>query len=455
MEHCIEPGVTMRPAPDAEETKTVAYPPGPPIPAPLQGLLYIRNRAQMLPPLRRRYGDVFSVHVPPFADNLVVFTRPEHIKEIFAGDPRDLHAGEGNQILGPVMGQHSVLMTDEGEHARARRLLMPAFNGAALRGYRDLVAEIAAAEVDRWRPGSTVITLDRMNALTLEVIMRVIFGVTDDRTRASLAPRLGRIVTIGPLQYIGLMKPALQKYPPWKSFHGNMAAIDDLLYAEIVARRTASDLAERTDVLSRLLQAGGDSDDEPPLTDAELRDQLITLLLAGHETTAAALSWALYELAVDPEVQREAHQAVRAEDDKALEAVMKEAMRMRTVIPGAVRKLTRDMTIGGWDLPAGTVVACSILLAHRSPQNYPDTWTFRPSRFLDGEVEPNTWLPFGGGVRRCIGAGFSLMEGTTVLREILSRYRLDAPAGAKPERGKVRNITTVPRGKARILVTPR
>ncbi|WP_433733509.1 cytochrome P450 [Nocardia sp. CA-129566] len=445
----------MRPAPDAEETKTVAYPPGPPIPALLQGLLYIRNRAQMLPPLRRRYGDVFSVHVPPFADNLVVFTRPEHIKEIFAGDPRDLHAGEGNQILGPIMGQHSVLMTDEREHARARRLLMPAFNGAALRGYRDVVAEIAAAQVDRWRPGSTVSTLDRMNALTLEVIMRVVFGVTDEHRRASLAPRLGRIVTIGPLQYIGLMKPALQKYPPWKSFHDNMAAIDDLLYAEIAARRTASDLAERTDVLSRLLQAGGDSDDEPPLTDAELRDQLITLLLAGHETTAAALSWALYELSVNPEVQREAHQAVRAEDDKALEAVIKEAMRMRTVIPGAVRKLTRDMTIGGWDLPAGTVVSCSILLAHRSPQNYPDTWTFRPSRFLDGEVEPNTWLPFGGGVRRCIGAGFSLMEGTTVLREILSRYRLDAPAGAKPERGRVRNITTVPRGKARILVTPR
>lgn len=134
---------------------------------------------------------------------------------------------------------------------------------------------------------------------------------------------------------------------------------------------------------------------------------------------------------------------------------MKEAMRMRTVIPGTVRKLTRDLTIGGWDLPAGTVVSCSILLAHRSPHNYPDTWTFRPSRFLDGEVEPNTWLPFGGGVRRCIGAGFSLMEGTTVLREILSRYTMAPLAGVKPERAAVRNITTVPRGKARIVVTPR
>ncbi|MEV4234175.1 cytochrome P450 [Nocardia sp. NPDC049737] len=434
---------------------TAAYPPGPPIPAFLQGILYIRNRAQMLPPLRRRYGDVFSLRVPPFARDLVVFTHPEHIKEIFAGDPRDLHAGEGNQILGPVMGEHSVLLTDEAEHARARRLLIPAFNGAALRGYRDLVAEIAAVEVDRWRPGSTVITLDRMNALTLEVIMRVVFGVTDERTRASLAPRLGRIVDVGPLQYLGLMKPALQKFPPWKSFHDNMAAIDDLLYAEIADRRTAPDLAERTDVLSRLLQVGGDTESDPPLTDPELRDQLITLLLAGHETTAAALSWALHELSVNPQVQRDAHEAVRINDDKALEAVVKEAMRLRTVIPGAVRKLTREMTIGGWELPAGTVVSCSILLAHRSPANYPDTWSFRPSRFLDGEVEPNTWLPFGGGVRRCIGAGFSLMEGTTVLREILSRYTLAAPEGAKSERARVRNITTVPREKARIVVTPR
>ncbi|MFQ6330144.1 cytochrome P450 [Nocardia sp. CWNU-33] len=434
---------------------TATYPPGPPLPAFVQGFLYIRRRLLILPPLRRHYGDVFALRVPPFADKLVVFTRPEHIKQIFAGDPRDLHAGEGNQILGPIMGAHSVLMTDEAEHARARRLLMPAFNGAALRGYRDVVAEIAGAEVHRWQPGSTVITLDRMNALTLEVIMRVVFGVTDARTRAALAPRLHRIVTIGTIQYIGLLKPALQRFAPWKDFHDNLVAIDDLLYAEIAARRTAPDLAERTDVLSRLLQAGGTTDADPPLTDAELRDQLITLLLAGHETTAAALSWALHELAVHPDLQQQAFEAVRTDDDKALEAVMKEAMRLRTVIPGAVRKLTDDMTIGGWQLPAGTVVSCSILLAHRSTENYRDAAAFRPSRFLDGEVEPNTWLPFGGGVRRCIGAGFSLMEGTTVLREILSRYRLSAPAGAKPERGRVRNITTVPRGKAKMVVTPR
>ncbi|WP_435592746.1 cytochrome P450 [Nocardia sp. bgisy118] len=426
------------------------YPPGPALPAFAQTYLYLRHRADLLPVLRRRYGEVFSLRIPPFADRLVVFSRPEHLKEIFAGDPRDMHAGEANNILRPVMGPHSVLLTDEAEHARARKLLMPAFNGAPLRGYRELVSEIAAAETGRWRPGSTVVTLDRMNALTLEVIMRVVFGVTDERTRAELAPRLHRIVTVGPLQYAGLRMPRLQRFWPWRSFRETLRAIDDLLYREIAERRAAPDLADRADVLSRLLQVGG----EAPSTDAELRDQLVTLLLAGHETTAAALSWALYELAADPALQQGTYEAARADDDKAVEAVLKEAMRLHTVIPGAVRKLTKETTIGEWRLPVGTTVSCSIVLAHRRAENFPDVATFRPARFLDGEVEPNTWLPFGGGVRRCLGAGFALMEGTAVLREILTRHTL-APADPRPERGRVRNITTVPRGKARIMVTPR
>ncbi|MEV0246296.1 cytochrome P450 [Nocardia sp. NPDC050712] len=428
----------------------MTYPPGPPLPAFVQTALYLRRRSLFLGALRRRYGDVFAVRVPPFNDNVVVFSRPEHIKEVFAGDPRTMHAGEANNILGPVMGEHSVLLTDEAEHARARKLLMPAFNGAALRGYRELVTEIAAAEVARWQPDSTVSTLDRMNALTLEVIMRVVFGVTDPAVRAELVPRLRRIVEVGALQYAGLRLPALRRYRPWQAFHTNLVAVDALLYREIAARRAAPDLAQRADVLSRLLHAGA----EAPLTDAELRDQLISLLLAGHETTAAALSWALYELSAHPAVQRTAFEAARDEDDKALEAVLKEAMRLHPVIPGAVRRLTTETTIAGWTLPAGTTVSCSITLAHRSPENYADAEAFRPARFLEGAVEPNMWLPFGGGVRRCIGAGFSLMEGTVVLREILLRYAL-APGAAKPERGRVRNITTVPRGKARIVVTAR
>lgn len=431
-----------------------AYPPGPRWPAAVQSVLFQRHRAWLLPTMARRYGDVFALRVPPYADNLVVFSRPEHIKEIFAADPADLHAGEGNQVLGPVMGEHSLLLVDEDEHARARRLLMPAFNGASLRGYRDLVAAIAKVEVDRWSSGAEVITLDRMNALTLEVIMRVVFGVTDEATRDQLAPRLHRMVDISPIVLLGWVIPGLCRFGPWKRFNDNQSEIDAVLYAEIAQRRRATDLAERTDVLSRLLQVGTDTGDTP-LTDAELRDQLVTLLLAGHETTAAALSWTLYELARHPDLQHEGYVAARDGDDKFLEALLKESMRLHPVIASTARKLTREQEIGGWRLPAGTVVNTSILLAHQRSDSYPDTWVYRPSRFLDNEVEPNMWLPFGGGVRRCIGAGFSLMEGTAVLREILARYRLALPIGSGPERGRVRNITNVPRRRARIVVAAR
>jgi cytochrome P450 family 135 len=430
------------------------YPPGPRWPAAVQSVLFQRHRARFLPAMARRYGDVFSLRVPPYADNLVVFNRPEHIKEIFAADPRDLHAGEGNQILGPVMGEHSVLLTDEAEHARARRLLMPAFNGASLRGYRDLVASIALAEVDRWSTSTEIRALDRMNAVTLEVIMRVVFGVTDADTRDQLAPRLHRIVDISPIVLLGWVFPRLSRIGPWKRFRHNQNEIDALLYTEIDRRRRAADLSRRTDVLSRLLQAGHQGDDAP-LTDAELRDQLVTLLLAGHETTAASLAWTLHELARHHDIQHRAHVATLDNDDRYLEAVLKESMRLHPVIASTARKLTRDQVIGGWHLPAGTVVNTSILLAHQRPDSFPDAFTYRPERFLGSEVEPNTWLPFGGGVRRCIGAGFSLMEGTAVLREILTRYTLTSCAADGPERGRVRNITNVPRRGACITVTPR
>ncbi|MFG1789870.1 cytochrome P450 [Nocardia sp. NPDC049149] len=438
-----------------EQSEVTAYPPGPRLPALLQGAWYQLNRQRFISASARRYGDVFALRVPPFADNAVVFSRPEHIKEIYAGNPRDMHAGEGNQILGTIMGQHSLLLTDEDEHARARRLLMPAFNGSALRGYRDLVTEIAIAEINSWTTRSTLITLDRMNALTLEVITQVVFGVTDAQTRAELTPRLKRIVHLNPLVFLGFQSALLARFGPWKRFADNLHELDALLYAEIAGRRRAPDLTERTDVLSTLLHAGTGDDDDPPLTDAELRDQLITLLLAGHETTASALSWALYEIAAHPAIQAEAYDAARDGDEKYLEAVLKEAMRLHVVINGTNRKLTRDMTIGGRRLPAGTVVNTSILLAHGNPDSHPDAGAFRPDRFLTGEVAPNTWFPFGGGVRRCIGAGFSLMEGTAVLREILLRHTLSLPEGAKPEQPKTRNITTVPRGKARLVLTPR
>jgi cytochrome P450 len=431
-------------------------PPGPRWPAIAQTAGLLRFRHQFVPWLHRRYGDVFTVRLIPGGQPLVLFTRPEHTKEIFAGDPEVFHAGKGNAILGPIMGEHSLLLQDGAEHKRARGLLMPAFHGAALRGYESLVTEVARAEVRRWVPGQEFRALDRMNALTLEVILRVVFGVTDEERLAQLRPRVNRTVDIKPIILLGFGWPWLLRFPPWKGTVHNAEALDRLIYAEIADRRAATDLAERTDVLSRLILTDARPEEgQDALTDAELRDQMVTLLLAGHETTATALAWSLWELGRDASQLARAREAARTGDDAWLEAVLKESMRVHPVIPMVVRTLMAPATIGGIDLPAGVTIGPSIILSHAREENHEAADEFRPERFLEQHDKrvgpaPNTWIPFGGGVRRCIGAGFSLMEGVAVLREVLSAYDVEAVGDDAP---RVRNITSVPRNGARIVVS--
>jgi cytochrome P450 family 135 len=429
-------------------------PPGPQWPPLLQSVGLIRFRHRFVPAMHKRYGDVFTVRIMPKGTALVLFTRPEHTKEIFAGDPEVFHAGKGNAILGPIMGEHSLLLQDSTAHKRARKLLMPAFNGAALHGYESVVTRLAEQEVARWTPGEPFRSLDRMNALTLEVILRVVFGVTDESRLAKLRPLVNRTVDVSPVVLLGWGYPLLQRFGPWKATVDTQRALDEVMYAEIAERRAAPDLAERGDVLSRLLAVEG----EEKLSDNELRDQLVTLLLAGHETTATALAWTLYELGRDPHqlarAQRAADTADTAVGKDHLEAVLKESLRLHPVIPMVARHLMEPASIGGIDLPRGTNVGPSILLAHAREENHRDPEVFRPERFLDGEVATNTWIPFGGGVRRCIGAGFSMMEGVAVLREVLRRYDIALPGGPR-DYPKVRNITSVPRYGARIVVTAR
>jgi cytochrome P450 len=424
-------------------------PAGPRWPSLLQSIAIVRFRHRFQPAMHRRYGDVFTVRVMPAGSALVIFTRPDHIKEIFAGDPEVFHAGKGNAILGPIMGEHSLLLQDSTEHKRARKLLMPAFNGAALRGYQEVVSRLAREEVARWTPEMPFRSLERMNALTLEVILRVVFGVTDEGRLAALRPLVNKTVDVSPAVLLGWGYPFLQRFGPWKATVANQRSLDEVMYAEIGARRAASDLSERTDVLSRLLTVHEDG--EAPLRDEELRDQLVTLLLAGHETTATALSWTLYELGRDRTLLDRARAAARSGDDHYLEAVLKESMRLHPVIPMVVRHLMAPATIGGIDLPRGANVAASILISHAREDNHHDPASFVPERFLEGEVAANTWIPFGGGVRRCIGAGFSLMEGVAVLREVLGRYEVTVPPDAS-DTPKVRNITSVPKHGARIVV---
>jgi cytochrome P450 len=434
-----------------------SLPLGPRWPAMVQTVALMRFRHQFHPYLHRKYGEAFTVRLIPGARPLVLFTNPDVTKEIFAADPAVFHAGKGNAILGPIMGEHSLLLQDGAEHHRARKLLMPAFLGHALRGYRSMVAEVAAEAVDTWSDGEEFSSLDRMNALTLEVILSVVFGVSDEQRLADLRPRVTATVDIRPAILLGWAYPWLQRFGPWRRTVDNQVELDRLMYAVIRERRAAADVKDRKDVLSRLMAAGDEND---RLDDTELRDQLVTLLLAGHETTASALSWALYELGRDPELLARSQRAADTGDAEGLawlEAVLKESMRLHPIIPMVVRTLMKPARVGGHDLPAGTTVGPSIVMSHQLEQNFPDPDHFRPERFLpelSGAEAPSlhVWIPFGGGVRRCIGAGFSLMEGAEILRKVLSKYDVASVADDVP---RVRNITSVPRKGARIRVTRR
>ncbi|WP_344769685.1 cytochrome P450 [Aeromicrobium panaciterrae] len=426
-------------------------PAGPKTPAWLMTWKFLRDRQGLVPGIHEKFGDTFSIQILPGPRTFVVFSDPVDIKEIFAADPAQFHAGEGNAILKPVMGEHSLLITDDLEHQRGRKLLMPAFTGPSMRAYQPLVEAIAKVEVDSWRDGDKLMTLDRMNALTLDVILQVVFGVTDEKRLAVLRPKVNRMVNIDAKMLLAWSYPRLFALPPWRGYFKNQQEVDQILFAEIAERREAKDLDGRDDVLSRLLRVG-DTEGEEPLSDIEMRDQLITLMLAGHETTASALSWTLHELGRSPEILAKALAAADNGDEAFLEACLKESMRLHPIIDFVARTLQSDQVVGGRLLPKGTTVTPSIMLSHSREASFADSHVFNPERFLVDKIAPNTWIPFGGGVRRCIGAAFSLMEGTVVLREVLQRYSVEAPTVAP---NKLRNITNVPGDKAPLKLTAR
>jgi cytochrome P450 len=437
----IEQFTTERPLPSAK-----ALPPGPRLPAAIQTVLFLALPIWTQPRWHRRYGDVFSVHIAP-AGRGVVLANPEHIREVFAGDAATFHAGEGNAILGPVMGEHSVLLLDEEAHLAARKRVMAAFRGDTTRGWDERIEQIAADHLARAPIGRPFAAHQMLNDIGLDVIMRIVFGVTDEARMERMRPLLNAMVRVGPLIFLGWLYPKLQRFGPWRGFARLQRRADELIYAEIAERREQRDLDGRTDVLSKLLVAA------PEQSDRELRDHLVTLLLAGHETTASTPAWGLHDLARRPAAQARVRRAIDEGDDAYLEATVKEVMRLRPVIRNVARRLNAPARVAGYDLPEGVVVFPSILLVHRTPRLWPAPGDFRPERFLGQNPPPATWIPFGGGIRRCLGAGLATTEAKAVLRAVLSRVVLE-PVG-KPERATTRNITTVPGRGARIVIRSR
>jgi cytochrome P450 len=438
----------------------VELPPGPRLPSLVQAALVTASPYGWMLRRWRRYGDVFSSRFPIFG-RVVYVANPAEVKRVFAGDPAVFHAGAANTLaLGDALGEHSLLTLDEQRHMSQRKLLLPPFHGESVRRYVELMTEATEREVASWPLGKQMPLRPRMQAITLEVILRAVFGVRDgermDLFRERIPP-LGEMTSV--INWIPFFERDLGGLTPAGRFRRALAAVDELIYAEIADRRAAGDSAERDDVMSLLLRAR--HEDGSAMSDVELRDELMTLLTAGHETTATGLSWAFERLLRTPRVLERLTASL--DDDEYLDAVVKETLRVRPVIMDVARKLTRDTEVAGWRLPAGTLVAPAIAVLHARPDLYESPQEFRPERFLGPRVgggrEPSAsrapesyaWIPFGGGVRRCIGASFAQVEMRTVLREVLRRVRLRAPSH-RPERGVIRHVTVVPGRGCRVVV---
>ncbi len=404
---------------------------------------------------RRRYGDSFSVTFVGFKTPMVMISDPEAVRALYSERANGLPPGRSIAIE-PIMGPRSILLLEGSEHLARRKVMLPPFHGERMRSYEALVEELVDTEIESWPVGSEFAIHPRMQAITLEVILRVVFGVSDPDRLQKLRNLLGKVLsdTAAPAaQLATLVTRRVPDHGPWARFQALLRAVDEPLYAEIAERRADPGLGERDDILSALVEAR--FDDGEGMSDSELRDQLMTLLLAGHETTATALAWSFDMLLRHPlQLGRLRDEIDAGDDDSYMRATITEVLRLRPVVPLAGRRLAQDLHVDGLDLPAGTDVAPAIWLTHTRPDIYPDPLAFRPERFLDNPPDTYSWIPFGGGVRRCLGAAFAEFEMRIVLREVLSRYELRA-ASPRPERVGRRNITLSPRDGTPVVVTAR
>jgi cytochrome P450 len=426
-------------------------PPGPPLPRWLQTLGFVVGGARFLNAVRRRYGDVVTLGTT-FDERFVLVFSPELVKQVFQGPPQQLHAGEANALLGPIVGRRSVLLLDGAEHLRHRRLLSPPFHGRTMLGWIETMREATDAEIDGWPVGEPFAMHASMQALTLRVIVRAVFGyergVAADELSAALRAMVEPLGSRTGLMVVAALVRGRGRSGSAQRFEARRRTVDELLLAEIARRRADPDLADHDDVFSALLLARDEHGEG--LADGEVRDELLTLLLAGHETTAAGLAWAFDLLLHEPRVMARASER----EDAYLDAVVKEVLRIRPVIQGVGRVVReRPFALGGYEIPVGVEINPSIRTIHGRGDLFADPKRFLPERFLtDNAPDTYTWIPFGGGTRRCLGASFATTEMRVVISRVLERCRLQA-ADAKQAKPVMRAITVAPKGGVRVIQT--
>ncbi len=437
----------------------MAQAPGPRSPAVAQTLQYLARPEQFLTDCHARYGDVFGIETVIFGREVCV-VRPELIKQVFTGNPDELRAGEANEALGPLVGDKSVLLLDGKEHLRQRRLLMPPFHGERMLAYREAMREITGRTIARWQPGRTIDMHAEMQSITMDVILRTIFGA-EDALAGPLRTKLTELLShlTSPLTMLGTV-PAMRKdlfgLSPWARFQRSIKGVNALIYEQIAQRRAAlaTDAQPGVDVLTMLLSAR--DEDGNPMSDVELRDELVTLLVAGHETTATELAWAFDLILRDRSVRTRLVteiETARGDTDRMpyLDATIKEVLRLCPVIPAVGRMVKKPLSLGGFDIPEGTLVVPGVWLTHRLPDVYPEPLQFRPERFLDAKPDPYSYLPFGGGIRRCIGLAFAQFEMKIVLSTVLSTVRL-RPLDKDRARVALRGFTHAPKGGVPVML---
>ena len=425
-------------------------PPGSRAPGIVQLLRYARDPLGFLSDQQRRHGDIFAIRFPYFG-RIVYVAEPGLVKALFTGDPAVFHAGEANaSVLEPALGPNSVLTLDDGPHLRQRKLLLPPFHGERVEHYGELIVEITRREMESWPVGEPFALRPHTQRITLAVIMRAVFGVHDEGRLArfeglidEFARRGGLVASLPPL------RRSFGRLSPWARFMRSRKALDAFIYEEIALRRAEPGHEERDDVLSLLL--GARDEEGEAMNDRELRDEMVTVLGAGHETTATGLAWAVERLTHNPDVLARLRESLAAGEEDYLAATVKETLRSRPVIVDVGRKLTAPATIGGYEMGAGSFVLAAISALHHRDDAFPEPERFRPERFLDAKVDNYAWIPFGGGVRRCIGATFAEYEMRTILREFVERAELRA-ADPAAEKVKIRNITMVPSKGARVVL---